>query len=248
MDLNKYLWLTCAASLGLGAFVVIGIRPGKPSPNVVTTSIPGAQSSRESLPATQPLPQSDNVPSPSAASAPLPPVDRPLRWDPQLSTESHLEAIRYTQTLQPGVVTEDSVPYFVTLSEDSVGGSAVATLFNDHKVIPEDGWSVAMGYRLGQYFEAQPEITVTRVSVSCRPSRCLLQLMALPQTEHAASNSMAMVSRLKLEPWYSEEFLDSGRIRPMRVATRGDAARYMALILNRRPVVDMSRNHQLEIP
>lgn len=92
-----------------------------------------------------------------------------------------------------------------------------------------------MEYRLARYFEAQPEISLTGVTVSCRPTRCLLQFMELPRTAGPDSNAMAMLLRLKQESWYAEEFLDSGRLRPLRVPTQGDAVRYMALILNKRP-------------
>jgi hypothetical protein len=132
---------------------------------------------------------------------------------------------------------EDWPPHFVTLAEDSVGGSAITTLFHDHKHVPADGWSAAMEYRLGRYLEIQPEASLTRVAVSCRPSRCVLQFMELPQTERLTSNAMTMLLRLTRESWYMEEFLDSGRLRPLRVATRVDAVQYMAMILNRRPML-----------
>jgi hypothetical protein len=237
LELNKTIRLACAASIGLGAFIAIGILVGEQSPHVVTAISPSAVSDETTPPDARPQTQSEiALPSPTD-SVPPPAIDTPLRWDFKKSAVFHLEATRYTQTFQPGIVMDDSLPQFVALYEDSVSQAAITALFHDHKQLPSDGWSAAMEHRLARYFEAQSETSMTRVSVNCRLSRCLLQFIELPPVERSASNAMAMLLRLKQEPWYAEEFLDSGSFRPLRVPTRGDAVQYMVLILNGRPIV-----------
>lgn len=233
--MNKAFSLICAATLGLGGFIAIGIHSGKQRPIVETISSPSAEPASTTPPATRPKTQPDLVRSSPSPSEPTSPIDEPAQYDRQRMAELEVEAASYTRTFQAGVVVEETIPLFVTLSERSVGDSTITALFQDHKELPTDGWSSTMEYRLGRYFEAQPEISGTRVSVSCRPSRCLLQFAELPQAEYPTNSAMTMLLRLKQEPWYTEEFVDRGSFRPLRVSTRSDVVQYMSLILNRLP-------------
>lgn len=233
--MNKAILLAVLAITGLVALVATGIHLGKQSPTVARATAPTAESAK-AAPATEPQIASDSASGPPS-SAPPDLANGRFQYDRKRMAEFQVEAARYTQTFQPGVVTDESTPRFVTLFERAVGSSAITTLFQDHKDIQADGWSASMEYRLGRYFEAQPEISMTKASASCRPSRCLLQFMELPQAERQNPGAMAMLLRLRQEPWYSEEFLDGDLLRPLRVPTRGDDVQYIALILNRQSFV-----------
>lgn len=143
----------------------------------------------------------------------------------------------HTQSFQPGMTADDSPPMFVRLFEESVGSKVITTLFQEHKRVPPDGWSAAMEHRLARFLEAQPEISTTKASVSCRPSRCLIQFTELPPLPGeppigSSRNAKSMVLRLMREPWFPEEFMEGGL--PLTTPARDDIVQYMVQILNRR--------------
>jgi hypothetical protein len=236
-EVNKAIWLGCLASIGLSAWIVFGIHLGGNSPDVAPVSIPGAESPATPPAVLQPQKQSNVVHLSPDVSAPPPAADRPLRWDRQRSSDFNAEATMYARTFQPGMTLDDSLPIFVTMFESSVGSSVIAETFQNHQQLPMDEWSADTESRLRGYFEAQPEISMTKVSVSCRSTRCLLQFMELPPTQaerptSRSSNAMKMLLRLKRESWYSEAFadIDSKLITP----ARGSAVQFMVQILIRK--------------
>lgn len=239
-DLKRSAWLALAACVGLGVVVATVSHRGDQTPGDSSTADPGMEDAAAMAPAGSPHvpPGTTSPPTPDVALPPInEPSNGPLRYDSQRNADFGSEAAKYAESFLPGLTADESPPVFVRLFEESVGSGAITNLFQQQGRAPPDGWSAAMEHRLGRFLEAQPEISATRASVSCRPSRCLIQFTELPpppgQLIDSSRNAKAMVLRLMREPWFPEEFMAGGL--PLTTPAQGNPVQYMVQILNRRP-------------
>ena len=235
MKLSPLVSHGLCVAFGIGATVFF-LRPGDEETRISSSEIPALQpASPEAL--------QDQLADPSRAehapdltavkeSVSSAPVATQVRRQPSAAEARLIDgAAMYAASFRPGIVGAESMPEFasdyVLASEgDRAAEREQALEFANQ---PIDGWSGDMEQRIQHFLQGQPELLQVRVSVNCRSSQCLVQLIEL-SGERRLSNTLA--ARLSTEPWYRENFHPVGTrgITPNGV---GDV-HYARLVLPRR--------------
>lgn len=179
------------------------------------------------------------------ASTPLPIEQPPHSTEPTTSVgastwcqEFQRSSAEYAQSFQPGVWGMEPIPEFAARVFQRDGpGSDVISRHEQHVADPKDGWSAEMETRLRNFFEAQEEISKSRVAVDCRSTGCELQMTdgpLSPEERRAraglGSLSTSMLGRLREEDWFAQNLSNPGG----RSTPRGDAVSFYLMFLPRR--------------
>lgn len=235
MSSRKYVF-AFAAAIALGAGVWWLLSGREPQEGEVSRV---SSSSRN--PAEEANPAPIEVRSSDSSSSPSPPLSSqsqasshadsptPNENNQSLLAEAQRLATDYAASFVPGVYGEEPAPQFTApllgitaagSKEDLLCSSDLSCYskylrdYSEYRRGLADDWSAQMAPRLRSFFESSPELSRTRVAVSCRASQCKVQMISVYEMPdvHEAPQGNSYVglanlkSRLKQEAWFQENF------------------------------------------
>jgi hypothetical protein len=235
MKLSSWVTHGLCVAFGVGVTTLVHrlINPETASSSSETSSLQPALSAELQDPANEPSKerQGPSLPAVTASASPAPATTQSRREPSAAEAKLTDGAERYAASFQPGVFGDEPMPdfaadYLLTSENDRAVEREQAL---DFAQLPIDGWAADMEQRIQLFLQYQPERSQLRISVNCRSSQCLVQLIER-SGERRLSNALA--ARLSREPWFSENFHPVGT-RGLTPNGIGDV-HYARLVLSRR--------------
>jgi len=120
---------------------------------------------------------------------------------------------QYAASFQPGVSLAGPIPEFANKYYFPTKEDEAPAVENYYAYASEaaDSWSTDMELQLQNFFEKQPESARARLTITCRPSQCMMHMTEIGvapghEVDPVTSPANVMLGALKRQTWFSRQF------------------------------------------